>query len=588
MKKLKRIVSLAFLGFTLAACSSVADVDITGETSTWHVQTLSFAGPLVSEAPETFSNYRMDVVFLHEDGDMFKIPGYFAGDGNAAQNNAEEGNIWQVKFVPSKPGTWKYEASLISGSNTAIDDQADFASAGYFDGDTGSVKIRAVALDPKARDFRKQGMLVDIRERYLQFQGTKKYYVKTGAGSPENMLAYADFDGTYDAGGTYFPALGENQLHEFSPHVKDARPTDPTWQEGKGRNILGAVNYLSDVGVNAQYMLSMNVEGDGQDVWPWVSDDNPYIFDVSKLAQWERVLTHMDHKGIVKDLILGETENESWFEVVDQTDPTFSDARKLYYREMVARFGHLLGLVWNIGEEHGADGNSGNERYRKATTANQRRQFSKYIADLDPYDHAIVSHNWPDSEEQTYAPKLGDEYFSGISLQAHHNYGEKIIEWTQRSAEAGRPWMINVDEPLGWEFGARPDSEVENRSLELDTVLWPTLLAGGSGVDWYFGWQNNAPTSDLSNEDMRSRHNLWVESASVRKWWEDNVPFYEMDWQSIDGSKPSLSVVENDASGKSTVTSVSRNDDGQIALTKSIKVKGISKETVTVFNPESP
>ena len=48
----------------------------------------------------------------------------------------------------------------------------------------------------------------------------------------------------------------------------------------------------------------------------------------------------------------------------------------------------------------------------------------------------------------------------------------------------------------------------------------PTLLAGGTGVEWYFGWQNNAPTSDLSNEDQRSRDALWRASAKVRRFFE--------------------------------------------------------------------
>lgn len=587
MKRLNKPLSISLaITIGLSSCSpGLTKTKIDGIPKTWHVQDLSFTGPYAQETPETFSDFKMDVTFTHETGHKFIVPGYFSADGQAAETSASDGNIWKVKFVPPLSGKWTYKAHFLSGHNVAIDKNAPSISAGFFDKATGSFAIWDADLDRNAVDFRKQGLLQDVRQRYLQFSATKKFFIKTGAGSPENILAYQDFDGTYDVGGTYFPALGENQLHAFAPHAKDAHEGDPVWQNDKGQSLLGAVNYLSDVGVNAQYMVVMNVEGDGQDVWPWVTHDNPHIFDVSKLAQWNRILTHMDHKGIVKDFLLSETENETWFEETDNSETDFSDTRKLYYREMVARFGHLLGLVWNLGEENGVVGNSGDERYRKPTSAAQRIAFAQFIADLDPYDHAIVSHNWPDSEEETYGSKLGVDAFSGISLQAHDKYSEKIAEWTVRSANAGRPWIISVDEPLGWEYGARPDDQVENREKEINEVLVPSLLAGGMGVDWYFGWQNNAPTSDLSNEDMRSRHNLWVQSARIRKWWERHVPFQDMTWQRYNDLEPALTSIEITQTGETQITRVSQAPDKTIALTQWKESEGRAKAKIIKFNP---
>jgi hypothetical protein len=325
-------------------------------------------------------------------------------------------------------------------------------------------------------------------------------------------------------GGPNYPALGKNQLHDFEPHLKDWNKGDPTWGDDKGKALIGLVNYYAEVGVNNQYMVTMNYEGDGWDVFPYVDPKDPYVFDVSKLAQWQIVFDYMDDKGVAKNILLTETENESYFEVMDgvEVGKDFADSRKLYYREMVARFGHNLGLVWNLGEENGVMGVGGNDPYRQPTTTAQRREFAQYIRNLDPYAHAIVSHNWPDNEEETYAALLGEEYFSGISLQAHHNYFDKVAEWTARSKAAGRPWMVMVDEPQGWAYGAQPDTEVDNHERAIEGVLWPSLMAGAGGVDWYFGWQNNAPTSDLSNEDQRSRHDLWVASAKVRRFFKDN------------------------------------------------------------------
>ncbi len=221
-------------------------------------------------------------------------------------------------------------------------------------------------------------------------------------------------------------------------------------------------------------------------------------------------------------MLLTETENESIFEAWDDVTVSedFADSRKLYYREMVARFGHLNGLVWNLGEENGVVGNSGQDPYRQLTSVEQRLSFAQYISDLDTYGHAIVHHNWPDIEDETYGPLLGEDAFSGISLQAHYDYAAKTAEWTQRAQASGRGWMLTVDEPLGWEFGAHPDADGTDHRREIEGVLWPVLMSGGAGVDWYFGWQNNAPTSDLSNEDQRTRHALWVKSKTVRDYFD--------------------------------------------------------------------
>ena len=273
----------------------------------------------------------------------------------------------------------------------------------------------------------------------------------------------------------------------------------------------------------------MNLEGDGQDVFPWVRHDDAYVFDVSKLAQWQTVLEHANAKGVAIHMLLTETENESLFEVRDglRVGEDFAPSRKLYYREMVARFGHLPLLTWNLGEENGIEGDTGEPPYRLPTTAPQRLRFSDYIAELDARDHAIVMHTWPDREAVTHEAMLGHPSFDGMALQGHHHYFDKVVEWKRRAVEAGHTWMVSVDEPLGWEFGAPPDAQAGVPRPEVTSVLWPSLLGGATGVEWYFGWQNNAPTSDLSNEDQRTRDSLFRTSARVRAFFE-TLPLTEM------------------------------------------------------------
>lgn len=520
-----------------------------GNLTVWSPTTFVYAGPEQSETRETFTDYRFDISFQHEDGHIVRVPGYFAASGDAAEDSTEIGTIWEAKFVPDMPGEWSYEFTFRNAPNVALNIQGSDQGLGLAAKGSGKFTVAGATLDPTATDFRKRGMLQDVKRRYLQFSGTKDYFLKTGAGSPENILGYVEFDGTYDVGGTYFPSLGHNQLHEFKPHLKDLEDDDPTWKSGKGASILGIANYYEKAGVNAQYLVTMNVEGDGQDVFPWTSHDDPYVFDVSKLAQWQRVLEHFNSRGVLIDMLLTETENESLFEALDgvKIGEDFADTRKLYYRELVARFGHLNGLVFNLGEENGVVGNSGQDPYRQPTSVSQRVAFAKYISDLDPYDHAIVSHNWPNAEESTYRSKIGVDFWSGVSLQAHHDYAKKVLEWTKltfvskksddrlKVSIGKRPWMVTVDEPLGWEFGARPGTETREYRKEIEGVLWPTLLAGGAGVDWYFGWQNNAPTSDLSNEDQRSRDGLWRASKKVADFIQETIDVSTLNANIVEG-----------------------------------------------------
>jgi len=50
---------------------------------------------------------------------------------------------------------------------------------------------------------------------------------------PENFLAYYEFDNTEDHGGAANKL--RDGLHRFEPHVRDWRPGDPTWKDGKGK-----------------------------------------------------------------------------------------------------------------------------------------------------------------------------------------------------------------------------------------------------------------------------------------------------------------------------------------------------------------
>lgn len=522
MKSKIRSFGLIGLIASIAPFSSQAGV-VEGELQVWHSVSVTFDGPEGAEADAaTFLNNRLTVTFKNGDSE-YVVPGYFAADGSAGTTHATSGNKWRALFTPDRAGEWSYSAAFATGEGIAISEGE--GTSVELDGATGSFEVAPSLVSPDGLDFRGKGRLEYVGKHHQQFAGSGEYFLKAGSGSPENFLAFDGFDGTYDfAKRPEFPALGEDQIHHFGPHRGDWNKGDPNWKDedgDDGKGIIGMVNYMAEQGLNSLYLMPFTYEGDGCDVWPWVDPEVRDSFDVSKLDQWNVVFEHMQQKGVHILMLITETENENLFELEDGGAP-FADTRKLYYRELIARFAHLPALTWDLGEENGWDDEKG-ETIGLGNSHEQRKLFASYIKNLDPYAHPLKIHEIEIVE--IYPQLKGFEHFDGPSLQRHHHYNEVIIEHLEMSREGGRPWLVSMDEPLGWEFGLRPDEADPTRDEPRKEVLWGTLMAGGSGVSWYYGWQNNAPTSDLSSEDMRVRESMWKQNKVALDFFNRYVPF---------------------------------------------------------------
>ena len=479
-----------------------ATIEISGDLKKWHPVTLTLDGPETSESGSTnpFLDYRFDVKFSQE-GRSFTVPGYFAADGDAAETGSDAGNKWRAHFMPDQPGTWDYQISFRSGAGVAVNTSATAGTATDEDGVTGSFTVEET--DKAGRDHRGKGKLRYVDGHYLQFDNGE-YYLKGGANSPENLLAYADFDSTYSNG-------PKNYIKEYQNHVSDWQEGDPTWRDGKGKGIIGALNYLSDKEMNAVYFITMNVQGDGQDVWPWRSHSDRLRYDVSKLAQWDVVFNHMDQKGLMLHFQLQETENEKLLD-----GGNLGTTRKLYFRELIARFGYHHAITWNLGEENDEQ------------TDAQRKASASYIRELDAYNHPIVIHTFPGEYDRVYGPFLGHHDFEGPSLQLHgvENTYDETLKWRLLSAENGRPWIVSLDEFGPYQIGVTEDGPESNHDEVRKHALWGNLMAGGAGVEWYFGYETGS--NDLNAEDWRTRDGMWDYTRHALTFFQTHLPFNEM------------------------------------------------------------
>ncbi|WP_158655223.1 Kelch repeat-containing protein [Flavivirga eckloniae] len=496
-------------------------VDLTPVYKQWHTVTLSFEGPQTSEkaADNPFLNYRLDVVFKHAET-QDTIRGFYAADGNASETGADKGNIWKVRFSPSLKGDWSYSADLYHKDSIALKGNLKQAESIAISNKEGRFSV--IESDKDGLDFRANGIL-EASKGYFRFRDSKKYWMKGGANSPENLLAYIDFDDTYrlKTSNKDGEASTTEEIHAYPNHLKDWKEGDPTWKNEKGKSLIGALNYLASKGMNAVYFLTMNILGDGKDVWPYTDSETFDRFDVSKLAQWEIVFKHMQSKGIMLHVVLQETENETMLDGGD-TGPL----RQLYYRELIARYGHHLGLIWNLGEENGSAPWS-----LIAQNDRQRKDMAKFLKETDPYKHPVLLHTHSEDPHRSVILDsiLGFKYLDGLSLQQseREHAGEIVETWKSKAKAVNQDWLITMDEIGLWHTAALPDDKDPNHNTLRRYALWGTLLSGGAGVEWYFGAKH--PHNDLTSEDWRQRDRLWELTNYATGFFQDHLPYWEME-----------------------------------------------------------
>lgn len=379
----------------------------------------------------------VDVEFQGPHGRVFRVPGYYDGDGEGG----EQGRVWQVRFAADAIGPWTFRSVRTADGLEAV-----------------SGRFTVTPAPPTAPGFYRWGRLehVGTREngiRYLKFRDGP-FWMKAGSDNPENFLgAFVNFD---------TPA--------------------------KRRR---AIAYFSRRGINSQYIMLHNIGGDHQDVWPWLGADQAAAkanagasarFDIPKLREWQALFEYMQAQGVVPYLILEDDSAWTGFH------------RGRYYREVIARFGYLPAVIFNLGEEW-------NENY----SLRQGIRFAKLFRHLDPYGHPLGLHN-VNTPRPYY---VGASVLGLASIQTddqhdaayHNDLAQRWIRAARRMRT--RPLMVGFDEP-------RP--VMDRRGW------WGGYLGGGV-------WQIH--TGEPYDRDPREQDQVWRELGGARQFME-SLPFWEM------------------------------------------------------------
>jgi hypothetical protein len=505
----------AVTGFTLINEDGDGTVTIGGDLMQWHRVDLKQLARYSTEManPNPFRDYRLNVTFTAPSGKKYLVPGYFATDGNGA----DAGNVWMAHLNPHETGTWHYSVSFRSGADVAVDLAANAGTAvSPFDGKSGTFIV--TASDKTGADFRAadKGMLVNRGHHYLTYGGSGKPFLYTGPGIPENILGYRGFTNTTVGVG-----------HNFDVHLSHWNSGDPDWDNGKGKKLIGALNYIADQGGNCLYMMSNTIGGDGKDCFPHPTETTTKDrYDLLKLKQWDIALSHAQKKGVFLNWHLAEHEapNAIYYggisdnpKVGKNVRNTMTVERKLSFRMLNAVFGHYNGLKWNIMEEC-------------EFIADDRTAQMEYIKAIDPYKHPVtyqvggagIPYNTYDSHlGQTNGIDAGS-FQGGDSRTTMFN---RMQEWRGKSASKGVKWTIAWDEPQKIENDNT--DEVNGYPMGRRDKMWPCLMGGGDGFMWYIQQDGGGHGFDQRIEDFTIMKNSFNWSAHIRTCLGD-LPLLEM------------------------------------------------------------
>lgn len=421
------VLTLVLTLLTQTASFAGGKLGNVGTFRKWSKVEVVFQGPKsigISTSHNPFKKI-VTVSFLAPNGRTYRVPAFYDGDGRGGLN----GEVWKVRFSPDVIGAWTFRS--VSEDASLNDYQGSFVVDPVREG---------------ARFFAKWGRLEYVGSHYLKFRDGS-YWLKGGADEPESFLGSG--------------VMG-------------------TW---KGKR--SAANYLSSKGVNSLYIMLQNVDGDGKNVWPWVSKKDSEHFDVNKLAKWEDLFSFLQTKGIVLHLVFEDDSGWTGFN------------RSMYYREMIARFGHHNGLYWNISEEYG-------ENY----SADQIKSFAQRIRDLDAYAHPLTVHNV--GSLNAWNPFLGDDRFDLTSFQTNTNpQNQSTITWRHKTRSAGRPLAISHDETGQFREPDRGKSR---------HMVWSVYLGGGM-IELF--------TRNVAKKGFPAFEEFWNDMRHAREFLEA-LPFWEM------------------------------------------------------------
>jgi hypothetical protein len=210
-----------------------------------------------------------------------------------------------------------------------------------------------------------------------------------------------------------------------------------------------------------------------------------------------------------------------WRVIFTPDQATLAIERKLYYREMIARFGYHNAVTWNLCEEY--------DYWQLPISPDMAKSWAQYVYDLDPYDHPITVHNYAQYSDCAWKDFWGDTRFGAVSLQYRYtDYAFKVKYFRDQIANCGRKIPVCIDEPIGTSQQADLDGCENNRlfcgsEYIRKNLIYPVYYSGGQlelfleeklsvedftkyETAWDYMWYARNSIRDLDISSMQPHH----------------------------------------------------------------------------------
>lgn len=413
--------------------------------------------------------------FVAPDGAVREIPAFATREfdrelvGGFEKIVAPSALHWRVRFVPDRPGAWRWRWTVTTPAGTR------------------STAWRALTVAPPAPDRHGVLRVSPLDPRYLRFDD----------GTP--FFAVGENLGWYDGRGTF--AYDDWLAKLAAQGVNTVRLWMPSWAFGIEWETLGDYAGRLDRAWQLDRVLE-TADAYGIQVMLCVQNHGPFSLDAN--SQWADNPYNAANGGPL-------AEPREFF-----TDPA---ARALFRRRLryvVARWGASTNLLaWELWNEVNLA-----QRPGGSAVVDWHREMARELRDLDPWDHLV-----------TTSVSLGDEttpiwQLPEIDFTQSHTYNWPFLldqatllhTFNLRTRVPGKPSLVGE---MGSDFRGPAETLATDPSMiGFHDGLWVGVVGGtfGTGMTWW--WDNLVDPLDLY-------HQLGAVAAFVRDIAFDEQGFVE-------------------------------------------------------------
>ena len=323
---------------------------LSGQAMTWHKITLDFeSSQTYSEAPATFRDNRLDVTFTNATtGEVYVVPGFFAADGDAANTGATSGQCLAGELQPA--------FSRVNGPTTAnrsapAPTSPRATAPGCRQPQSASPRPRTAArwtvapTDKTGDDFRAKGMILQAEGEPLPAVPGRRRLLRARRPGRAGELPRQRATSTVPTSASPASERSEPGRRQPSrpPPVRQPSSTTTTATARPGTAARARPCWARSTtwptrAMNTIYLLTNTVAGDGlrtsapgstRTIYDRSTSNTKSIEEAANATpmasrgerlprsttspssdQWETLFDHMDDKGIYKNILFQETEND--------------------------------------------------------------------------------------------------------------------------------------------------------------------------------------------------------------------------------------------------------------------------------------